>query len=125
MAANDDVGLLNSDTVVGPHWLRKLKVAAYGNDRIGTVTAISDNAAAFSVPAPGYNEIPEGVDTDMLARAAMDRVASPAEVPTGNGFCLSTKRHLIDAICLFDEASILDGSDKENDFCIAVRSLGW
>src|SRR3546814_20258593 len=98
MAANDDVGLLNSDTVVGPHWLRKLKVAAYGNDRIGTVTAISDNAGAFSVPAPGYNEIPEGVDTDMLARAAMDSVASPVEVPTGNGFCLYIKRDLIDAI---------------------------
>src|SRR3546814_13756265 len=118
LAANDDVVLLNSDTVVGPHWLRNLKVAAYGNDRIGTVTAISDNAGAFSVPAPGYNEIPEGVATDMLARAAMDRVASPVEFPQGNGSCLYTKRTLIDAIGLFADASFHEGHGEENDFFI-------
>src|SRR3546814_1847323 len=56
LAANDDVVLLNSDTVVGPHWLRNLKVAAYGNDRIGTVTAISDNAGALDRKGVRYGK---------------------------------------------------------------------
>src|SRR3546814_15670817 len=34
LAANDDVVLPNRDTVVGPHWLRNRKGAAYGNDPI-------------------------------------------------------------------------------------------
>src|SRR3546814_12117303 len=85
---------------------------------------MSDNAGAFSVPAPGYNEIPEGVDTDMLARAAMDSVASPVEVPTGNGFCLYIKRDLIDAIGLFDEASFPEGYGEENDFCMRALAPG-
>src|SRR3546814_11876110 len=97
----------------------------FRSDRIRTVTAISDNAGAFSVPAPGYNEIPEGVDTDMLARAAMDSVASPVEVPTGNGFCLYIKRDLIDAIGLFDEASFPEGYGEENDFCMRALAAGW
>src|SRR3546814_12923259 len=61
----------------------------------------------------------------MLARAAMDSVASPVEVPTGNGFCLYIKRDLIDAIGLFDEASFPEGYGEEHDFCMRALAAGW
>lgn len=126
LAGSDDVVLLNSDTVVGPHWLRNLKIAAHGHDRIGTVTAVSDNAGAFSVPDPGRNAIPDGVDVDMLARAAMDAgVVAPIEVPTGSGFCLYVKRGLIDTIGLFDETTFPEGYGEENDFCMRALAAGW
>lgn len=127
LAGDDDVVLLNSDATVGPHWLRNLKVAAHRHDRIGTVTAVSDNAGAFSVPNQGRNVIPDGVDVDMLARAAMDAIAgaSPIEVPTGSGFCLYIKRGLIDAIGLFDAAAFPQGYGEENDFCMRAIAAGW
>lgn len=126
LAGSDDVVLLNSDTVVGPHWLRNLKITAYRRDRIGTVTAVSDNAGAFSVPYPGTNPMPDGADTDMMARAAMDiGMVGPIDVPTGNGFCLYIKRELIDAIGLFDEAAFPQGYGEENDFCMRAIAVGW
>lgn len=125
LAGMDDVVLLNSDTVIGPHWLRNLKIAAYGGDRIGTVTAVSNNAGAFSVPNPGHNKILDGIDTDTLARTVADRAAPPIEVPTGNGFCLHIKRELIDAIGLFDEAAFPEGYGEENDFCMRALAAGW
>ncbi len=48
-----DVVLLNSDTAVGPRWLEQLVGAAYAAPEIGTVTPVSDNAGAFSVPVAG------------------------------------------------------------------------
>ena len=49
-AIDADVVLLNADTVVGEHWLVGLRRAAYSRSDIGSVTAVSDNAGAFSVP---------------------------------------------------------------------------
>ena len=43
-----DIVLLNSDTLVPPNWLRLLQRAAYSEELIGSVTALSDNAGAFS-----------------------------------------------------------------------------
>ena len=61
LAGDHDAVLLNSDTVVGPGWLTRLAVAAWREDRIGTVTAVSNNAGAFSVPVTNEaNPLPEG-----------------------------------------------------------------
>lgn len=126
LAGTDDVVLLNSDTVVGPHWLRNLKQAAYSQDAVGTVTAVSNNAGAFSVPEPGTNPLPEGVTLDMAARAVAGAVpATTIEVPTGNGFCLYIKRELIDDIGLFDAQAFPRGYGEENDFCMRAVEAGW
>ena len=45
-----DVVLLNSDTRVTPQWLELLQRCAMQRPSIGTVSAVSDNAGAFSVP---------------------------------------------------------------------------
>jgi len=126
LADADDVVLLNSDTVVGPHWLRNLKIAAYRTERTGTVTAVSNNAGAFSVPRPGSNELPEGLDVEAVARIVADcRFDRPFEVPTGNGFCLYIKRALIDDIGLFDAQNFPVGYGEENEFCMRALMAGW
>lgn len=126
LAGTDDVVLLNSDTVVGPHWLRNLKIAAYRTDRTGTVTAVSNNAGAFSVPRPGTNELPDGLDVEAVARIVVDcRFDRPFEVPTGNGFCLYIKRALIDDIGLFDAQNFPVGYGEENEFCMRALMAGW
>lgn len=126
LADSDDVVLLNSDTMVGPQWLRNLKVAAYRTDRTGTVTAVSNNAGVFSVPYPGTNEIPDELEVDEIARiVAGCRFNTPFEVPTGNGFCLYIKRLLINDIGLFDAENFPVGYGEENEFCMRALMVGW
>ncbi|MGY0797592.1 glycosyltransferase [Lysobacter sp. A286] len=126
LAEGNDVVLLNSDTVVGPHWLRNLKVAAYRSDGTGTVTAVSNNAGAFSVPRAGSNDLPKGLDVEAVARViAACRFREPFEVPTGNGFCMYIKRALIDDIGVFDADSFPIGYGEENEFCMRALMAGW
>jgi GT2 family glycosyltransferase len=126
LAGADDVVLLNSDTIVGAHWLRNLKIAAYRTDRTGTVTAVSNNAGAFSVPEPGTNALPDGLDAEDMARLVMDcRFDAPFEVSTGNGFCLYIKRALLDDVGLFDADNFPVGYGEENEFCMRALEAGW
>lgn len=125
LAAEDDVVLLNSDTVVGPHWLRRLKVTAASHECIGSVTAVSNAAGEFSVPAPGNHVAPDSADADTVARAVEDAAAAPFEVPTGNGFCLYLKRTMITAVGGFDEVAFPQGYGEENDLCMRAGGAGW
>src|SRR5438445_3821057 len=86
LAGGDDVVLLNSDTEVGPRWLAALKIAAYGADDIGTVTAVSDNAGAFSVPElERHCPIPARWTLAQAQRAVLQQAGTRyPRLPTGN-----------------------------------------
>jgi len=122
-----DVVLLNSDTVVPPRWLQNLRLAAYARAGVGTVTAVSDNAGAFSVPEPGRRtNLPAGVDNDSLGRTVMQASTRIwAELPTGNGFCLYVRRAVIEAIGGFDAEHFPRGYGEENDFCMRALKAGF
>jgi GT2 family glycosyltransferase len=126
-AAGADVVLLNSDTEVGPRWLEGLRLAAYGNESIGTVTAVSDNAGAFSVPElEHYCPIPERWDLVAAQRAVLQQAGlSYPELPTGNGFCLFIKREVIARIGVMDAAAFPAGYGEENDFCQRAIRAGY
>lgn len=126
-AGNDDIVLLNSDTVVGSRWLQNLQVAAYHEPDIATVTAMSDNAGAFSVPTMGRaNELPKWLTFEEFTRAIAHNCQNIyPEVPTGNGFCLYIRRAVFDRIGFFDEATFPRGYGEENDFCMRALRAGW
>ena len=122
-----DVVLLNSDTVVTPKWLQKLVLAAYSDNKIGTVTPFSNAAGAFSVPEIGKeNEIPEDLKLDGMANL-VEKVSTNfnLRVPTGNGFCMFIKRSAINDVGLFDEENFGKGYCEENDFCMRAEYKGW
>lgn len=127
-AGCDDVVLLNSDTVVTPEWLAGLRTVAYQAKDIGTVTAMSDNAGAFSFPEMDRPNMPHSncsPDEHAIAvvRAAFD--CTPVEVPTGSGFCMLIRRALIDVIGVFDHEAFPRGYGEENDFCMRALRAGW
>lgn len=127
MTEGRDVVLLNSDTVVTERWLETLRYGAYSTARVATVTALSDNAGAFSSPEIGvFNPVPGHLDANQFARAvAAAGTGRFLEVPTGNGFCLYIRRSAINEIGSFDEVKFPRGYGEENDFCMRALRRGW
>src|SRR6185312_3284244 len=121
-----DVVLLNSDTLVTRNWLDKMYSCAYSNDKISTVSPLSNNATLCSVPEfMKSNKIPDGMTIDSFAEA-VERVSeyNYPIIPTCVGFCMYIKRNVIDKIGLFDEL-FSPGYEEENDFCMRAYKAGF
>lgn len=127
-ADEDDVVLLNSDTIVTPKWLEGLRATAYSRPKVATVTAMSDNAGAFSFPT--FNETcrkPEHLSHEEYALMVLQQTQDciPPEVPTGSGFCMFIRRTLLGECGLFDNEAFPRGYGEENDFCMRALNAGW
>ncbi len=127
IAERADVVLLNADAEVAENWLTGLRRALHGADDIATVTAVSDNAGAFSVPElERENPIPAGWTFADAARALWQNAGHAyPQLPTGNGFCMLIRREVIDAIGAFDVAAFPQGYGEENDFCQRACAAGY
>ena len=125
-AGRADVVLLNADTEVGPNWLTGLRRAAASAPDVATVTAVSDNAGAFSVPElERENAMPARWTLDDTARALWHGAGHAyPELPTGNGFCMYIRRAVIDDVGALDEAAFPQGYGEENDFCQRASARG-
>ncbi|HVC61742.1 MAG TPA: glycosyltransferase [Acetobacteraceae bacterium] len=126
-AAGRDAVLLNSDTLVPPGWLERLRDAAYATRETGTATPLSNHASILSYPGPqGSNPVPDRDATlrlDAIARRA--NKGTVVEIPVGVGFCLYMRRDCIDAAGPFRADMFAQGYGEENDFCLRARRLGW
>ena len=128
LAKERDVILLNSDTIVTFNWINSLRSIAYSKKDIGTVTAMSDNAGAFSFPKQSVsNPKPKKMEYNSYANILLRKSHKvlPVEVPTGSGFCFYIKRDLITNIGLFDHEAFPRGYGEENDFCMRAIQNGW
>jgi GT2 family glycosyltransferase/glycosyltransferase involved in cell wall biosynthesis len=124
LAGPGDVVLLNSDTEVAAHWLEQMAACAYSRPKVATVTAISNAAGAFSVPAKNQNnELPPGYSVDKMAAlvAQISRRVRPV-VPTGNGFCMYITSAARAEVGLFDAKNFPQGYGEENDFCLRATA---
>jgi GT2 family glycosyltransferase len=122
-----DVVLLNSDTLVPPGWLERLREAAWGAADIGTVTPLSNSASVLSYPdAADRNPLPTQADTirlDAHARAA--NAGLVVDIPVGVGFCLFIRRDCLAEVGVLRADVFAQGYGEENDFCLRARHLGW
>lgn len=127
VAGNQDVILLNSDTVVQDGWLDRLVAVADLDNRIGTITPMSNNAEICTVPYL-CKSLP--IDDSSLA-IAVDRAAAVVnsgkiiDIPVAVGFCMYIRRECIDDIGLFDAATWGRGYGEEVDFCLKASANGW
>ena len=122
-----DVVLLNSDTIVAPSWLDRLREIAYGASDIGTVSPLSNNGTILSYPSrDDSNAMPGVTATARLARQA-DRAnrGVAVAIPVAVGFCMYIRRDCLDAVGAFREDLFAQGYGEENDFCLRARHLGW
>ena len=118
-SAGYDVVLLNSDTLVPPGWLDRLRQAAHSAPDIASATPLSNDATILSVPdAAGNNPLPKLAQTLAWDRLARDcNGAATAEIPTGVGFCQYLRRDALDQVGLLREDAFAQGYGEENDWC--------
>jgi GT2 family glycosyltransferase/glycosyltransferase involved in cell wall biosynthesis len=123
----NDVVLLNSDTVVPPGWLDRLHAAAAADERVGTVTALSNNATICSLPRiGGMDGLPYGATLEEIdAACARANAGVAVDLPTAHGFCMYVKRATIEDVGLFDEEAFGRGYGEENDFSLRAAARGW
>ncbi len=117
--ASGDVVILNTDTVVTPGWLERLRAVAASRPDVATVTPLTNNGTICSVPvALEDNPLPAGYDADRFAALIADlSLELFPEAPTGVGFCMLITRRALQAVGGFDAEAFGDGYGEENDFC--------
>lgn len=119
---NNDVVLLNSDTIVTPRWLTRMVIAAYHNPTVATVTPLSNNSD-ISVEKLGISndQLVLNKNAYQLSKLNYD---SYHIAPTGSGFCLYIKKGALNKLGLFDPI-FKQGYGEETDFTSRARKAGW
>lgn len=124
---DNDVLLLNSDTVVTKRWLEKIEECAYSDETIATVTPLSNNATLCSVPNfCEENVIPEGYTVESYGELIEEiSLNMRPKIPVAHGFCMFIKREVIRKIGMFDAKAFGRGYGEENDFCHRAEQVGY
>jgi len=117
-AAPGDAVVVNSDCIVGPEWLGRLRDAAYSDTNIATSTALSNQGTILSVVgwAPTLSGPPdaEHVDAFALEVARLSPRLRP-RIPTAIGHCFYVRRDALDLVGPFDPI-FSPGYGEEVDF---------
>ena len=127
MAADFDyVVLLNSDTVLPRNLGSALVKVAGRDDRIGSVTAWSNNASMFSLPNADPQRFltdPDAVDW-VSATLAEEFGEDSVDIPSAVGFCVLLSVPAVRAVGLMDPA-FGRGYCEEIDWSQRSRALGY
>jgi GT2 family glycosyltransferase len=119
-----DVVILNSDCIVGPEWVERLRDAACSDSTIATATALTNHGTMLSVPERNMPraELPDHLDVEQIA--GLVATQSPQlrpRIPTAIGHCMYLRRKALDLVGGFDPA-FSPGYGEEVDFsqrCLA------
>jgi GT2 family glycosyltransferase len=122
---DNDVILLNADTVVPLGFATRLQKAAQHDPRTASVTPLSNNATILSLPdANAVNDI-SVADVPALDEFLRTRGnGETLEIPTGVGFCLFLARDALDDVGGFG-MEWGRGYGEEVDWCLRARDRGW
>ena len=123
---DEDVVLLNADTIVPRDFVARLAKAAASDPAIGTVTPLSNNGEETSFPLANEAN-PIGSVDDVLAIdaiAATVNAGRVVDIPSGTGFCLYITRECLDVVGLLSE-DYHRGYVEDVDFCLNARSKGF
>lgn len=126
-AGRADVVILNSDVVVGPEWLSRMRDAAYSSSTIATATALTNHGTIASVPERNVStdNVPGGLSVDEAARRVAE--GSPRlrpRIPTAIGHCAYFKRAALDIVGYFD-VTFSPGYGEEVDLCQRAIAAGF
>ncbi|AJD33100.1 glycosyltransferase [Clostridium sporogenes] len=119
---DNDILLLNNDTVVTPRWLENLKKCLYSDEYVGAVGAVTNNCANYQAIKTEYESIDE-----MIAFANKYNISDLSKWEQKVrliGFCMLIKRVAIDKIGLLDE-KFFPGNFEDDDLGYRIQSEGY
>jgi GT2 family glycosyltransferase/glycosyltransferase involved in cell wall biosynthesis len=122
-----DVVVVNSDVIVPPGWLERLREAAYCRSTNATATPLTNNGTILSVP---YRNKPVPDLIKGMTTAEMDVRIREASlmlrpiIPVAIGHCIYFKRSALDAVGYFDEV-FAPGYAEEVDFSQRAVMAGF
>lgn len=122
---DNDIMLLNSDTVVTGGFLEEMAAVLRCRDNIGIVSPRTNNATIATVPLEAIYR--HGVGAKRSYRIFQEmRPHMPRYqiVPVAHGFCMMIARELIKEHGLFDTA-FGQGYGEEVDLCMRVKEHGY
>lgn len=122
--SDDDVLLLNSDTVVTAGFLDEMHDVLLAHEHHGVVCARSNNATIASLPFRQLHARDRSTERTLDVFEEISPVLPRWYVtPVAMGFCFLTRRSLIRRHGLFDDA-FAPGYGEENDYCLRLDAAG-
>ncbi len=120
-----DIVIVNSDVVVPPGWLERLRAAAYHRSNIATATPLTNHGTIVSVPYRNKPVPIEGMTVEEIdTRIRENSLRLYPVIPTAVGHCVYFKRTALDLVGYFDEA-FSPGYGEEVDFSQRAMLLGF
>lgn len=122
---NNDILLLNSDTIVTEGFLEELAAVLHESPKHGAVSPRSNNASITTVPLS--MAVKKGIEADRsfeIWNQIKHRLPRYYEAPVAHGFCMLIRRSVIKRYGLFDDA-FGKGYGEEVDFCQRIAQHGY
>ncbi|MGH4138615.1 glycosyltransferase [Clostridium sp.] len=118
----NDILLLNNDTVVTPRWLDNLKTCLYSDEKVGGVGSITNSCSNYQSIGVPYSDI-----KDLIPFAEANNVTNPEKWEQKTrlvAFCMLVKREVINKIGVFDER-FSPGNFEDDDLCMRIIEAGY
>ena len=120
-ACDNDIFLLNNDTIITPNALFWLRMGLYENKKVGAVGCMSNNAAGQCI-SEKYDSIAEYIDYGIRNNIPN---TNPYEKRVWlSGFALMFRRKTLDEVGLLDYRYGI-GYYEDNDICIRLQYAGY
>ncbi len=118
-----DVLLIKSNTIVTPHWLQKMVVSAYSDEKIGTVTPFSDSIKFLSdiIPKTTHDKLNPN-ETAFLIENVSEHLKPEINYPDDS--CVYIKRETINDVGLFN-GELNDYKKAKKGFYQEILYKGW
>lgn len=121
---NEYIILLNSDIELSENWISRLIYPFLNDEKIATITPMSNSATICSFPNIGDNELLDNTNTAELNNVLSGVPAFQEEIPTGVGFCMAIRKSALQKIGYFDEVNFPRGYGEEVDLCFRFNKIG-
>lgn len=122
---DNDVVLLNSDTVVTAGFLEEMADILHMRDDLGILSPRTNNATIATIPLEAIYRHGIGAKQSYSVFQKMQPyLPRYAIAPVAHGFCMMIKRRLIEEHGLFDTA-FGQGYGEEVDLCMRVKEHGY
>jgi GT2 family glycosyltransferase/Tfp pilus assembly protein PilF len=119
---DNDILLLNNDTVVTPNWLINLEKCLYSEKTVGAVGAITNSCSNNQAIPVRYSNI-----NDMIDFAKSNNISNPSKWEERLrlvGFCMLIKNEVVEKVGLLDEI-FSPGNFEDDDYSFRIRKEGY